>query len=438
MFRRHSSAWPIGISLEDPLRVSLVCLLLAVALSSRAEGIDWNDPESVARAAAAVNPSLLELKAEIAAARERVTPAGALPNPMLMTGVENQQTDLSIDRQMTMYKAGISQTLTRRSRRTAQRTLAQLEVERIEHEYEARLAEIERDVLDAYYDAAAAQSQLIATEEVATLAGVIGEASRIRYETGIVPQSDMIRAKLQQSDVRHQALALRGRRAEAVAKLAALLDVSDDGVPPFSAAMRHQHPAGVPATLPETTPAIAALEAEVSSADEEIALAKLAGKPDWNIEASYGIRPYEKDTISVIGRVELPVRRRATIEPHVREAVARREAAARQIDVLRRQLRSDLGVAAARRAEARQQIDLHMNELVPQAKLGFQSALASYQAGKDTFESAVSSLQSYLALNVDYFDFLRQEQEAEADIDALRKGARSGAMGAPAATGVMR
>jgi outer membrane protein TolC len=420
------------------LRVSLACLVFAVALTSRADEIDWNDPQSVARGAAAVSPSLRELKSQLDAARERVTSAGSLPNPMLMTGVENQQFDLTIDRQMTMYTAGISQTLTRKSRRLAMKTLAQFDVERLEHEYESNRAEVERDALDAYYDAAAAQSQLAATEEVAALAGTIGDAARIRYETGVVPQSDMIRAKLQQSDVRHQSLALRARRAEAVAKLAAFLNVDDAAVPPFAAGMSHQHAAAAPATVPETTPAIAALETDVRAADEEVALAKLATRPDWNIEASYGIRPYEKDTISVIGRIELPIRKRSTIEPHIREAIARREAAARQIEVLRQQLRLELGVAAARRNEAREQIDLHLNELVPQAKLGFQSALSSYQSGKETFESTLSSLQSYLALNVDYYDFLRQEQEAEADIVALRNGARSGAMLAVAAKGGMR
>jgi len=35
-------------------------------------------------------------------------------------------------------------------------------------------------------------------------------------------------------------------------------------------------------------------------------------------------------------------------------------------------------------------------------------------------------------LNVDYFGFLKQELQAEADIDALRRGARAGALsGAP-------
>jgi outer membrane protein TolC len=402
-------------------------------VAAPAGAVDWHSAQSVAHAAAEVSPSLLALKSEIAAARERVISAGSLPNPMLMGGVQNQQVDLSIDRQMTMYMVGASQTITRGSRRDALRTAAQLDVERLEREHDAQRAEIERDALMAYFDAAAAQSEAEAADEIVKLAKSIAEAARVRYETGAAVQSDIIRARLQESDVRHQLLTLRGRRQQAIARLVAMLQLpADTSIPAF--AMQHEHEAqGEQASVPESTPAIAALEAEVRRADEEIRLAKLATRPDWNLEASYGVRPYEKDVISVVGRIELPIRKKTMIEPRIREAIARREAALKQIDVLRQQLRGELGVAAAIRSEAREQIALHVNELVPQARLGFESALGSYQAGKATFESTLASLQSYLTLNIDYYEFLRQERQANANIDAIRRGARSGA-----SIGVMR
>ena len=67
---------------------------------------------------------------------------------------------------------------------------------------------------------------------------------------------------------------------------------------------------------------------------------------------------------------------------------------------------------------------------MPAAKLGFESSLASYQSGKSTFESVLASLRTYVNLNVDYFGFLKQELQAEADIEAIRRGARTGALSA--------
>src|SRR5207248_6105180 len=141
----------------------------------------------------------------------------------VMAGVQNQQIDLSIDRQMTMYMVGASQTLIRKSRREAQRSSAELEVRRLQNELESQKAELEREVLFAYYEAAAAQSQAAATSDLATLAGDAASASRARYEAGSAPQTDMIRSLLEQKGIEHQLLALQSRRKQAAAKLAALL-----------------------------------------------------------------------------------------------------------------------------------------------------------------------------------------------------------------------
>src|SRR5439155_18723341 len=95
------------------------------------------------------------------------------------------------------------------------------------------------------------------------------------------------------------------------------------------------------------------------------------------------------------------------------------------------QLAADFGAALPSRNEAIEQINLHVEQLVPEAKLGFESALASYQSGKTTFDSILGALQTYRTLNVDYYDFLRQLLVAEAEIDALQHGASGLSAGAP-------
>jgi len=394
-----------------------------------AAAIDWNRPESVVEAAVAASPVLQQSTAEIQAARERVKPAGSLPNPMLMAGVRDQQIDLTIDEMMTMYMVGASQTLTRRSRREARTRSAEIEVARLESEYASERAEIEREVLTAWYTAAAAQSQVAATNELVTLAKQTAESARFRYEAGSAPQADLIRAMLQQSDLKHQLLARESVRSQAVASLVALVGLAlGSDVPRFSLTHGHGHPS-IDTSLPVDTPAFAVLQAGIDAAEQEIRLARLALKPDLDIEASYGLRPYQKDMISVVGRIEFPYRKSTLIEPRIREAIARRDAARQQIDILRQTLQQNFGAALVRLGEAIDQIRLHEDELVPQAKTGFESALASYQTGQSTFDSVLMSLIAYQNLNIDYYEFLRQQLEAEAEIIAIRKGARGGAGG---------
>src|SRR5438067_822403 len=273
-------------------RKHLACLAGALLIAaSAAAAIDWNDPHSVVEAAITASPSLREIDANVAAARARLRGAGTTPSPMLMAGVQNQQIDLSRDPMMTMYTVGASQTFVRGERRDALRRAAQLAIERLEHEAESRRAAIARDALIAYDEAAAASNQIAANEDLAKLASTMSEAVRARYEVGMAAQIDIIRAKIEASNVRHQILMQRGVRDSALARLRALLSLpAAENIPSFALghAMEH-HAHANDVSLATETPAIAVLQSEVDRADQDIRLAKLATKPDFNIEASYGM-----------------------------------------------------------------------------------------------------------------------------------------------------
>src|SRR5258708_366869 len=107
----------------------LITVFLFFAPGAPAQAIDWHDPHSVVDAALAVSPGLARVDAESRAARERVTEAGSLPNPMLMSGVQNAPIDLSHDT-MTMFMAGASQTIPRKAKREAARGRAEIDVRR--------------------------------------------------------------------------------------------------------------------------------------------------------------------------------------------------------------------------------------------------------------------------------------------------------------------
>ncbi len=416
-------------------------ILLAVwTLSSFAsetaigQSIDWQDPRAVARAAADAHPAVRRIEAEARGARERIALAAAYPNPMLMAGVEDLQVDLSHDEMMTMYMVGASQTIPRRSRREARRSAAELEVRRIELEAGSVRAEAERDALFAWYDIAAADSQLRALQDVGKALDSLVDAVRARYETGSAIQADIIRAQLQRSEIDHQLLTTTGVRRAAVARLLPLLGypLASD-VPPLH--LPHSTEGrGITGAreIADQHPALAALRTEVERREQEIRLAELLGRPDITLEASYGMRPQQRDMVSVVARIELPLRKSTTIEPRVREAIAGRDAASARIEELRRALLADLGAAYEAHLEATKQIEFHEQTLVPQSKLAFESTRAAYEAGKTTLDAVLASEAAYLRLAIDYYDFLARHIKAIADFEAIQSGARRGAIGGPA------
>ncbi|MGZ8781708.1 MAG: TolC family protein [Thermoanaerobaculia bacterium] len=402
-------------------------LSLLLLLAFPAAALDFNDPRAVVAAALESHPTLTRMRAEAKAARERIAPASSLPNPMLMAGVQNKQIDLRDDEMMTMYMVGISQTLVRPEKRDSRRDAAELEARSLEKQIDSARAGIERDVLLAWYDLAVADAQLGVTAQVRELIEAVVAAARVRYEVGSAMQADVIRAQLQGSDLDHEILRLRGTRRAAATRLLSLLGLPVETSVPRVTMPENTDDLAIDAPAPPADhPALLALEAEVARAEQEIRLARLELRPDLDLEAQYGYRAMQRDMFSVVARIELSLRAKQIIEPRVREAVLRRDAAKNRIDELRRELTGAMAEAVVAHEEATNQMKFHQEVLVPQAQLAFESTLAGYQTGSAPFDAILATETSYLRLRLQYFDFLASHAQAVVTYEALRRGARPG------------
>jgi outer membrane protein TolC len=181
-----------------------------------------------------------------------------------------------------------------------------------------------------------------------------------------------------------------------------------------------------PATPPADHPALLALQAEVARAEAELRMARLDLRPDLDLEAQYGHRATQRDMFSVTARIELPLRAKQLVEPRVREAILRRDAAKNAIDELRRELTRAMADAVVAHEEATNQMKFHQEVLVPQAQLAFESTLAAYQTGSAPFDAILTTETDYLRLRLQYFEYLARHAQAVVTYEALRKGARGG------------
>jgi cobalt-zinc-cadmium efflux system outer membrane protein len=413
------------------VRILGLVLGVGVASSALAE-VNWNDPQSLAATAVANHPAIARVEAEVSAARERIAPAGALPNPMLMGGVQDKMVNLEDDEMMTMYMVGATQSFSRESKREARREVARLAADVTGKELGSLRAEISRDVLLAWYDLAAVDSGLRALDEVRELAEAIISASRVRYEVGTAVQADVVRAQLQLSNLDQQRLSLQGRRRVVLARLLPLVGLPlTTEVPLLSFPEESERRSiSTPPVPPDAHPAIVALEAEVQRQDAQIRLARLGTKPDFGLEASYGFRREQTDMFTLLATVELPIQRKKVIEPQIREAMALRESARQRISELRLALTQALGNALSVHEEATTQLRFLDEVLVPQTRLAVESTLTAYQTGRAPFEATLATQQSFLNLRLQYYELLRRHVQAIVDYEAILAGARSSALGA--------
>jgi outer membrane protein, heavy metal efflux system len=409
----------------------LIFLLAALAATGGvAQTPEWQDPQAVAAAAVEASPGIRALAAEVEAAREAARSAGGLPNPMAMGGVQNLNDDLTNDMMMTMYMVGASQSFIPGERRRSLERAAEAAVTALEAAQRTLAAEVSRDATAAWIEIASIDERRAIVEMVLSVTDAIVASSRARYEAGSAIQADILRAQLVRSDLQHTLLSLDGDRRIAAATLRSLLGLdAATEVPPLDLEERAPSAPAAP-LITDDHPAIASLQAEIDRRTAEIDLAKSATRPEWSVEASYGYRPEANGMISVLGKVELPVRRKDVIEPRIREAIARREAARQRIEELRRSLSEQAAIASAVLDQAVSQLEFHEQVLVPQAKLAFDSTLAAYQTARADFEALLGSESAYVRLATDYYDYLERALTSRADLAALQQGARTIRVGA--------
>ncbi|MGZ3184976.1 MAG: efflux transporter outer membrane subunit [Telluria sp.] len=135
-----------------------------------------------------------------------------------------------------------------------------------------------------------AQRALLAT----TIAGYQRnlEITRNRYNVGIVAHSDLLQAQSQLATVQSDALGLDRQRATLEHAIAVLVgkapaDFALPALPAWQATVP-DIPVGVPSTLLQRRPDIAAAERRVAAANAQIGVARAAYFPNIGLTASYG------------------------------------------------------------------------------------------------------------------------------------------------------
>jgi outer membrane protein TolC len=206
--------------------------------------------DSLIARAVATSPALRAASARVDAARARVGPASALPDPMLMLGVINQplgRRPVAADGMpattgpdaMTMRMVGVTQTLPFPGRRALQGRDAERGVDVARASVDIVRRQIVRDVKAAYYDIAFGDQALAIIERNRDMLAGLIRIAEVRYSVGTAGQRDVLRARVEATRLAETASGLLEQRRAAVARINALLDQSADVELPALAVPEH-------------------------------------------------------------------------------------------------------------------------------------------------------------------------------------------------------
>lgn len=357
--------------------------------------------ESLLAIAKEGNPEYASMRHEARAAAERVAPAGALPDPKLRAELMDitkmgEQSPTLWPRDVGSARYTLVQDLPWFGKRTLRREVAGFEAEAADGRALGTWSDIAAKIKATHALRYFHHRNEDLTREVLNLMISLEKIARARYASGLALQQDVIRAQIEQTNVRGELVALAGEGRQMDARLNALL--ARPASEPLAAPRRLRtlpSPAQLDAaTLQErlraSNPQLFSDEARIHAAEKSRDLTYKNRYPDFGI----GITPTQYQSAvrewSVMIELNIPLQqssRRAQereADAMLSAARARKEASANQI--LAEFAENLAGLEAARETE-----QLAMTSLLPQAELTFSSAMASYENSKVDFATLLDA-----------------------------------------------
>lgn len=395
--------------------------------------------EALVAEALRASPSLDAMRERLAAARELVRPAAALPPPMLELMLQNERLDRLTVGEMGMSMLGweVRQRLPRPAARAARRAVAELGAAAYDVELELARRALATAVRRAAAELWGVDRRLELLGHASELQRLLVETVMARYGAGQSEQAAVVRAQIEGSRLARQRLELDGTREVLQATLARLLR-RPPGTPLGVVAARPSvSPPAAPwsAAALASSPLVAARRLAVERAEREEEAARLALRPEMTVGAGLGYRGGLDPVVSLRFGIELPLWRRSAQEPALR-------AAGRELAAARAELRqAELDVTSeASRLEAewrrvRSLAALTESTLLPQTSAAVDAARAAYLAGRGELTTVIEALRMWLEARIELVELQAMESAVEAEVLALVGDIHEGAGDGPAAAG---
>lgn len=408
----------------------LALLALAAAFPGPEAGAQEGpvDLPTLLAAAEANNPGIRAARKRAEAAGARISPAGALPDPVLGVGIMNLPvTDPGLGGDMmTMARLQISERFPFPGKRGLRQREAELRAEAAEWEVERVRREVVADVKEAYYRLYFIDRALEVTRRNQDLVADFARLTSTGYRVGRAEQSDVLRAQVERTRLQDQLVDLRQERVAATARLNALLGRRTDHPVPdavlpddvrtaavqrgerdlgfasnaLSGIVDRSGAAGEPDALDvaelqeralEHNPMVHAHVRRVSAQERAVSLAGKATLPDFDVSVGYSHRAGFGDFVDLMVSMPLPIFSGRKQDQRVREEEAVLGNHRAQHHAMVDDLNEEIAALVSELDRIRDRLVLLNEGTLPQSRASLAAATASYRVGRVDFPTLLDS-----------------------------------------------
>jgi cobalt-zinc-cadmium efflux system outer membrane protein len=421
----------------------LSCTPVSAACGATAQPPTLSVEEAVAHALRA-NPVMRAGAYEVAAARSGVSAARALANPTLTVAPSVAGPAGSDEELMVAQPLEVSGT------RAARTRIARAGLRATESEARSAARDLVRDVRLAYYELVRARDVLALQQESVGYAQEFERIARRQVELGARPGIDLTQLQIELTRARQQQVQAESsaRRAEAVlntlmghapgAPIGAVSRLTFAPGPTEGSGSRASDATN--AALARR-PEIAAQEAALEAARQQIRLTRAEGQPDLALTGrleSFTERP-RAGGMGVA--ITLPLFDHGGRRSRIRQAERESLAQAARVEAARAVVRGQVVAAYERLGEASRLVRGYEEGLLDQARRLADAERTRFQTGAGSPLTVLEAQRTYRSVLSDYYGSLAAYAQAKAELEwALGEGpdhssARAGAGPAPAPSG---
>lgn len=421
------------------LRSSALFFLLFSSSLNAADELERLVAEALGR-----NAAVAEARALSEAARHRVAPAAALPDPMVSLRYENDGGRPSLGREgMTRLELMAEQEIPFPGKRSLAGRIAATDADGVASRAARARLGVEGAVRRAYADLLLARVNRRVVEEQIGTWKEIEEVTRNRYAAGMGTQQDVLRAQAEGTRLLQQRVRDEAASESALAEISRLLERSVDS----SEIVGTDLPA--PAEPPslaealqraeELSPELSEIRITKNGADLRTDLARRNLKPDFVASAAYMNRGGLPLMWSLGIGVSVPLWAGRKQAPLIAEAESLARASVSSEAAIRALLEARTKERLIRMRQLVKEAALDTGGLLVQDQLAVDAALVTYRTGGVPFVAVLEALGTLFVDRRAAASRLADLMKTEADLRELsleggRPGASASAPGSPSAT----
>ena len=363
------------------------------------------------RLAQTQSPAITARQSAVESAEDAIKPAGALPDPQLVAGVDNLPVTKGdafslTDDFMTMRKIGVMQDFPRREKRELRAQKAQAMAARERAMLTTTQLSVREAVARAWIARETAERRLHLLGELQARAEAQVAAATAALSGGRGSAADGISARSAQAMLADRISQAQREVDDARAEFVRWLpdaserplgesgDWSELGIDPDSIITNAAHHRE-----------LLAYDAAEQAASKDVALARAEKRPDWSVELDYSQRgPRYSNMISLEFKIGLPIFPGGRQDP----TIASKQAALAQIEAEREDARrmhtAELRKTVAAWRSARERVARYEHELLPLAEDRADATLSAYRGGRGDLQSTLTAFDQSIEQRIAYTD----------------------------------